>query len=534
MCIVGAGPAGLAIACSFDRPGRRVIVVERGGEPGGPEGVRAGDIAVGNATFEPPPMPPPRFGGAANEWIVRLPWHRRGVRMLPLSPIDLERREWIPDSGWPLSWGDLVPFYERAHRLLDLGPFDYEVAAWEEEGAYRLPLDRLGVTTGMERVASAGIFTSRMWAAMKSTKNVRVMLGASVGALAGREGHLRSAEIDHGRRARFSINAEVFVLAASGLENPRLMLASNDGRGIGNPYDIVGRFHVDHVRAVSGTLTPINPALFEQLKLYDIQPGTNVGGRHRMGKLVPTVATMRSERLPHSAAQMLPKLSADTRETIASVIDAARSIRRGERPQHRPALDSLVRTAGIVAETAIRMTVRQRRFPPRTDAGWANLHRNRYRWSTLELEHQLEQLPNSANRTYLDRRVDGFGRRRVSIDWRWTDNELQGFRRTQHLFERAFEASRIANFVPAEWDDFPRLTTPGGTFHPSGGTRMSSNPRRGVVDANSQVHDWHNLFVAGSSVFPTVGYANPTLTIIALAFRLADEIERRLPANRVR
>jgi choline dehydrogenase-like flavoprotein len=66
--------------------------------------------------------------------------------------------------------------------------------------------------------------------------------------------------------------------------------------------------------------------------------------------------------------------------------------------------------------------------------------------------------------------------------------------------------------------------------HHMGTTRMSRDPRHGVVDADSRVHGIENLYVAGSSVFPTSGSANPTLTIVALALRLARRIESALGA----
>ncbi len=67
-----------------------------------------------------------------------------------------------------------------------------------------------------------------------------------------------------------------------------------------------------------------------------------------------------------------------------------------------------------------------------------------------------------------------------------------------------------------------------GNYHFIGATRMSPDPRDGVVNANCKVHGVDNLYVAGCSVFPTGGHANPTLTIVALAIRLADHLRSRL------
>ena len=450
--------------------------------------------------------------------------------MLPLAPIDLETRAWLPHSGWPFDWTHLTPHYAAAHELLELGPFDYELAGWEDPGSPRLALEESGLTTAMERFARADVFTSRIWAQLQRSRNVAVYLDANVGALSGRDGRVELAEIDHRSRARLTVVADVFVLAASGFENPRLLLASNDGRGIGNGRDVVGRYHMDHVRMISGTLTPTDARCFERMSLYDIQ---GRDGAMRMGKLVPTAASMHAADLLNSGAMLLPKLSAADRTTVSRLGAALRAVRSGHRPDDLPAAREVAHTASRLARTATEMTVRQRRFPPRTDAGWSQLRGNRRRWATFEVEHQLEQVPDPANRLRLDDRLDEFGRRRTVLDWTWGEHELRNIRATQVLFERAFASSGLGHFEPSSWDDVPELTTPGGAYHPMGGTRMHEDPQRGVVDPRAQVHGWPNLFVAGSSVFPTGGYANPTLTVIALALRLAEEIERQLAPARL-
>jgi choline dehydrogenase-like flavoprotein len=81
------------------------------------------------------------------------------------------------------------------------------------------------------------------------------------------------------------------------------------------------------------------------------------------------------------------------------------------------------------------------------------------------------------------------------------------------------------------WEDPERISEsahPNGAFHHMGTTRMHNNPKYGVVDENCRVHGTRNLYIAGSSVFPTCGYVNPTLTIVAMAFRLADHLRSPL------
>ncbi len=504
------------------------MLVERGPGPGRPLGMDSGEVTTDDSEFDAPPTPTPRFGGGANEWIVRLPWQRRGVRMLPLSEIDLEHRSWLPHSGWPLDWKELERYYESAHQLLGLGTFDPQPEKWESARSPRLPMEPYGLTTAIERFARADVFTSRAWDAMQRSQNIQVCLNASVGALVGNDGKIEAVEIDHGARARFLVSAKIFVLASSGFENPRLLLASDDGRGIGNPHDVAGRYYMDHLRVVGGTVTPNDPRRFEQLSLYDVESDS---GKTRMGKLVPSESYMRETQLLNSGAMMLPKFSQEHHDTIAQVASAAASLRSGKLPAAWPNAGAAARVGSRLVGTAALMAAHQRRWRPRTDAGWSTLRGNRRRWSTLEIEHQLELVPDPSNRLRLNDRVDDFGRPQLTVEWKWNEMELDSFRRTQSLFEDAFARSDFGRYVPTAWDDRPSSSTPGGAFHPMGGTRMHPDPRRGVVDATAQVHDWHNLFVAGSSVFPTGGYANPTLTVIALALRLGDEIERRLSSR---
>jgi len=95
------------------------------------------------------------------------------------------------------------------------------------------------------------------------------------------------------------------------------------------------------------------------------------------------------------------------------------------------------------------------------------------------------------------------------------------------LFEQAVRQAGVGHLerafpdAPAAW----RRALEAGKHH-MGTTRMHAAPRHGVVDENCRVHGTANLFVTGSSVFPSGGYANPTLTIVALAARLGDHLKR--------
>jgi len=144
----------------------------------------------------------------------------------------------------------------------------------------------------------------------------------------------------------------------------------------------------------------------------------------------------------------------------------------------------------------------------------------------MDFRVQVEQEPNPLSRVRLGAERDRFGMPRVELDWRLTDNDLRTLRETARIIAvecGATGAGRLQILLPA--DDGALSAMVGGAWHHMGTTRMHPDPRQGVVDANCRVHGTANLFIAGSSVFPAVGHAHPTLTIAALAMRLADHVK---------
>jgi choline dehydrogenase-like flavoprotein len=526
VCIVGAGPAGLTIAKGLCGQGLRIALLERGGPPGRPQGLLDNGVTVSDSDFEAPPTIPARFAGGANEWIVRLPWYARGARMVPLSPIDLEARAWVPNSGWPIGWSELASAYRRANDLLGMGCRGYAVDEWETTGQPRLELESAGFTTAIERFSRSDVFTRQAWRDLSASSDVTIYLHARVGALRGSSDHIESVEIDAGARARLHITAQVFVLASGGLDNPRLLLSANDGRGVGASMSVVGRYYMDHLRFLSGELVPADRRLFCRTGLYDLRPTAD---GIVMGKIVPCEELLRTSELLHSGAALLPRVPREVEAALHGVAASLKQLREEKRADSLPPIGSFVRAAGYLARTVPEMAVRQRRFPPRTDAGWSSMSGNNRRYERFSVEHQVEQAPDEANQVRLSEACDPYGRPNVDITWRWGELDLRSARETQRLFGEAVEKKRLGTFTPSPWnDDRPPLTTPSGAYHPMGATRMNVNARHGVVDADARVHGVRNLFVAGSSVFPTGGYANPTLTLLAMSIRLADHLARRL------
>lgn len=160
--------------------------------------------------------------------------------------------------------------------------------------------------------------------------------------------------------------------------------------------------------------------------------------------------------------------------------------------------------------------------------GWSQLKRPDGLFTRVELWHSMEQTPRPENRVDLGERLDALGRPQLQVHWHWPEEDVAQTLRAQSLFARGLEKAGLGHVERfLEKDGSPHLERPMGSHHLMGTTRMHADARQGVVDPQCRVFGTDNLYVAGSSVFPSGGYANPTLTLVALALRLADHLKEQ-------
>jgi choline dehydrogenase-like flavoprotein len=146
----------------------------------------------------------------------------------------------------------------------------------------------------------------------------------------------------------------------------------------------------------------------------------------------------------------------------------------------------------------------------------------------------MEQLPNRASRVFLSPEKDKFGRFKLNSDWRIGSLEKESLYRLHKLAKGTLESCGMGTLesnLHAQSEDWPITKD---SAHYIGTTRMHKDPQRGVTDENCRVHSVKNLYVSGSSVFPTGGCANSTLTIVALALRLAEHLSKPKASRRTR
>ena len=470
VCIVGAGPAGITVARELETGGLRTCLLEGGGlkreEPTQAlnEGESAGGRyriggyapahALGISRLR-------QLGGASNHWAG---WCR------PFDELDFEERSGVPDSGWPIDRAELMPYYRRAQDVCQLGPFEYSAPRWARSTRTTpLPLTE-PLASAIYQISNRPRFAEVYGPGLRRSRSIRLVLHANaIGLGTNRDGsrveRVRVATLT-GRR--FDVRARRFVLATGGIENSRLLLASNDvrPRGLANDHDVVGRYFADHPHAVVANFAYPDDVGFD---FYTVRKAR---GATLLGALVTTERFARSERLLRITATF-------------------------QAPRAKTPLD-----AGVLELLR-----------------GANGDRARGRMGAMYV--RSEMAPDRRNRVTLATQRDPFGFARARVDWRMRDLERRSIERSLEVTARAFGRSLGARVFSATAHDERAWSEFGGGNHHMGTTRMHRSPRHGVVDADCRVHGVPNLFVAGSSVFPTSGWANPTLTIVALALRLA-------------
>jgi choline dehydrogenase-like flavoprotein len=483
VCIIGAGPAGLTLARELATRERRIVVLESGDRHPDPaaqalnEGTTHGDAYDGPAATRHR-----QAGGTLHMWNT---WFDDvvGGKYVPLDPIDFEARTWWPLSGWPFDRAQLEPYYARARALCGLAAAAAGSPGADEPGPPRLDLAPGPLTTDVYQFGPSRRFTEDHLGDVRRARNALLCLNATAVALepAGDARTIARARAAVGTNRALRVAAKAFVLAAGGIENARLLLLADRAHGLGDASGLVGRCFMEHPRDASCRLIPADPRLFERCGFYDLHRGAD---GVRMGRLTFSDEARRQQQLPAMSISLQP----------------------------------LPRELRWRAAEALRRRVLGPRRRRRTE--WAGAGR---RFAAFELLVNLEQAPDPENRVDLAVERDRFGLPRAAIHWRWSAFDQQNLARIHAIVAPELERHGLGRVEVAAGPPDPNA------HHHVGTTRMHRDPRQGVVDEHARVHGLTNLYVAGSSVFPTGGFANPTLTIVALTVRLAEHLDARLP-----
>jgi choline dehydrogenase-like flavoprotein len=536
ICVVGAGPAGIAMALDLSSRGLDVLLLESGFLKADPKTQSLYEGTVADQRLHSPPdkYRHRRFGGSSAIW---------GGRCMPMDPIDFEKRAYVENSGWPISYDDLLPYYPAANQLAEAGHFSYDSADALSRDVPPLfsgfESSRVR-TTGIERFSCPTHFGVRYRKRLELESRVRVLLGANCAGirLETGGGRVRALDVATLGGKKFLVQAKATVLAVGGLETARILLASTDVQpeGVGNRHDVVGRYYMCHIAGNVGTLQ-INGPTTNVRHGYEVSPD----GVYCRRRLAVAPDEQRRLGLANSVARLhFPRITDPShRNGVLSGLFLSRKLISYEyskrlndgnasakiyaRHLMNVVADPLD-TSAFLAHWLTRRTLAERKFP-------SVILRNRTNRFSLEVHG--EQMPLASSRVTLGSKVDALGMRQLNVDWRYCKGDIDSVERTLDVFSEEFQRSGVGRFVferEALEEDLTRYGAYGG--HHIGTARMGTDVRNSVVDSDCQVHSIHNLFVASSAVFPTSSQANPTLTLIAMALRVGNTIFKRLrPAD---
>lgn len=558
--IVGGGACGLTLAQELSGAGLDILIVESGlrhetaehevlnqvelAQPIWSDAARAARVGFHQAltrqwndTVQPFGVRCRGLGGSTIAWAGKSATFDR---------IDFEPRDWVPFSGWPIDRADLEPYFDRAAALLNLGPNCYDESFWDRAG-------RAAPGPAIARDA----FTSFFWQFSRSRLNpvdltrmaddflatrrddVRILLDATTMRLHAGEAGDRFEALDiqsiTGRRAR--VTAKLCVLAAGAIENARLLLASGEGRahGLGNRHDQVGRYLMEHLMVPLGQFdaTPAK-VISDRFGFFALR---HEGRSHMYSHgLALAESRQRAEHLLNGAVFFM-----EQRSQSDPVSAAGRLLKRRSKAPVRDlgtvlsSPISLIKAAGLRAlehhrmpaavRDAIVRTVLQRM--PNQAAREYQFRGLPHKLDGATIQGICEQAPDPANRVCLSDRTDRFGQRLPRIEWQAGDAARHTLMRMGELAAQALADAGLPSAHLPGWitDGDPQAAPAIDCGHTLGTTRMSASPRTGVVDPNARVHDVAGLYIAGGSIMPTSGHANPTLMMLTLAIRLADHIK---------
>jgi choline dehydrogenase-like flavoprotein len=468
VCLCGAGPAGITIARALAKQGQKVAIFEGGGLE---FSERSQDIykgkSIGLQYWDGVYTARLRFfGGTSNHWAGRCAF---------FDKVDFEQRDYYGLPGWPITRAEVFKYFDAACSILDISREGFQLSQaekWEGEN-FRFSDSTQSPPTR---------FGQKYYQELKDSSNIDVYINANLTNINLNDGHnaVTSFEIQNYEKKHFLFSANNYVIALGTIENTRVLLNCDKQiqGGIGNQNGMVGRCFMEHLNVHMGKFVADNHPIWKNGGIQ-LNPSEDMIRRLQIGN---AVLAFEQHSTPTSYGR-LKLLKQTLREMLCKskvATDLTRNISDFDCPG-----DGVITT-------------------------------------------MIEQTPNFNSRVYLDSEYDMFGMRRVKLDWQLNAKDNQtirtlGLEIAKTMARHGYARVQLEDFI---LDNTKEIRNIDGHAHQMGGTRMSEDPKFGVVDRNLQIHGFKNIFVAGSSVFPTGGGSNPTLNLVMLAERLGHYLSK--------
>lgn len=448
ICIVGSGAAGLVLASQFLYSDVRVCVIESGAKEPASEPDPLYEFESTNLPISPRSRAR-AFGGTTTKWSGR--WK-------PLEGIDFTKRDWIEYSGWPVTHEEMLPYYERARHLFDMPDCMLQGKHIRMPELRDSPIEYVPFQFQAKNKRKwAEFFYDRL----HRSENISLHFNSHVLRIQKNGRLVERVFVQTAAKQPVAVAAKIFVLALGGIENPRMLLVSD----IGNEYDQVGRYFMDHPKGASGLIEGYRPMDLTDSAFFDNTNRTSFALRL-------SDSFQKKHTLLNSHIYLEALSNREPMSLIASKIFSA----------------SRVSPVAIV-------------------------------------RNYLEQAPDPANRITLGSARDTFGNPRAKVEWRVGKLDKKTIKTFHELLQTELPRLKIGELKSPLIEKPDEFAITQDASHHMGTTRMGDDPKTSVVDADSRVHSIDNLYVAGSSVFPTGGAGGPVATIAALSLRLADHLK---------
>lgn len=501
-CIIGAGAAGITLALELENSSTRIALLESGNEnlEWQTQQLYETEISEGGLPrrnhFETRLR---MLGGTTNHW---------NGRCGPFSQLDFSTRSWVPHSGWPITKAQLQPYYQRSTDYLDLAYDQFDLHSLRDKGI-PLPAPNEEWDFHVWQYSAPTRYRLKYADRLKSSKSIHLYVNTNVTHLNanGNESSLEGVDVASLQGFQGEIKARHYILCCGGIENPRIMLSSNRQfpNGVGNKNDLVGRYFMEHLRTkLQVDLGSNDYALSQTYNTYVWNY------RRYMLGLELTEALQTTENILNAGCWMeyAPKAISPTRsltrimkgnidrtnaiqhvkESISGAEHIYRNLRRRLTSPGAPMLDKAVNT--VVIET--------------------------------------EQAPDPDSRITLSESRDGLGMRKAEINWVVNELDIKTAKVASFKIAKKLTSDHGIRLRMPQWmwqDESMWRANFIDVSHHMGTTRMATHEREGVVDSDCRVFGYSNFHISGSSLFPTSGHVNPTMTIVALAIRLADHLK---------
>ncbi|SMF10187.1 Choline dehydrogenase [Xaviernesmea oryzae] len=519
VCIVGAGPVGLALAFKLEALGLTVTLLEMGA--GGPDNdAGAGGIEFTNGRHAlSPAISRPGIGGASALW---------GGRCVALDDLDFDMRSHVPFSGWPIPHEALRRHYPEALTFLNCNPGK---PALGDVGVS----DGMIATDALERWSSSPDLGPVYSKRLQASRSIRLLNATATGIVLDPSGKRVEGLAARHEGGEIEIAAKTFVLAGGGLENARLLLSLQRDRpeACGGTDGPLGRFYQGHLTGYVAVLQFDNPGAAKQFAFQLDDKGSIF--RRRL-QIVPAVQT--EEKLLNCVFWIDAISIADPVHGSGALSLAYLFLKTFG--LYRRLSHGLAPTAKGSGNIDLREHWRNIRSDRRAVLDLVGsvrnlLQRRVSRWRTLInpkgrylLRYHAEQVPNPESRVILQPHGKSSKRSVLAVDYRVVDQDLDSVLKSHEILDlwlRRNGVGRLEYLHDAPTRRQAVLDQAFDGYHQIGLSRMAKTPADGVADADCRVHGITNLYLAGSSLFPTGGHANPTLPAVALALRLAEHLK---------